>query len=406
MVNLCGNAKDGSTLKSLTALKVRTAGPGIHGDGKGLYLRVKPSGARSWVLRVQYNGKRQDIGLGSTDDLTLAEAREKAAYLRKIARRGDDAIAERDKAKIKIPTFAEAVERAHAELGKGWAEKTAEQFKSSLETHAVPAIGKRRVDQIETAHIIAALAPIWTDKPQIARKVRHRIMQTLAFSKSHGWRTEAVPLAKEITDGLAKQPESKGFRAMPYKELPIFLAELIGEEDSPARLALVFTILTAARSGEVRKAHWSEVDREAREWNRPADHMKSGKPHTVPLSDAALAILDRAAERYGDDGLIFPNGKGKTLSDAALGKMLKDSGRGETVHGFRSSFRDWAAERMPHIPYAVAEMALAHSVGDATERAYLRTDLREQRRSLSDAWGAFAAPSISSPTSNVVKLHG
>lgn len=173
-------------MAKLTALKVKSAQPGVHGDGKGLYLRVKPSGARSWVLRVQFNGRRQDIGLGSDADLSLSEAREKAAHLRKLARQGRDAIAERDKSKAVIPTFAEAVEKAHAALGKGWGEKTAEQFKSSLEAHAVPVIGKRRVDEIELSHVISVLAPIWTEKPQIARKVRHRLIKTLAFAKSHG----------------------------------------------------------------------------------------------------------------------------------------------------------------------------------------------------------------------------
>ena len=389
----------------LTALKVKHAAPGIHGDGKGLYLRVKDTGAKSWVLRVQFNGRRQDIGLGSIDDLTLSEARVKSAFLRKIARAGGDAIAVRDKNKVKIPTFAEAVDLAHAELGKGWAEKTAEQFKASLDTHAVPRMGKRRVDEIQVEHIIAALSPIWTEKPQIARKVRHRIIQTLAFAKSHGWRSEQVPLAKEITGGLAKQPESKGFRAMPFKELPDFIAGELSKAESPARLALLFTILTAARSGEVRRSTWAEINFGDALWNRPAEHMKSGRAHTVTLSDAALTVLKRAKALYGEEGLIFPNARRKPLSDAALGKMLRDGGREETVHGFRSTFRDWAAEKMPSIPFTVAELALAHAVGNATERAYLRSDLRDMRSSLMSSWGAFAAPSLSRKQANVVSIH-
>ncbi len=390
----------------LTVRQVQSAKPGTHVDGKGLLLRVNSATAKSWVLRVQYDGIRRDIGLGSTDILTLAEAREKAAALRKVALTGGDLIAERDRHKQKIPTFAEAMQRTHDELGKGWGDKTGAQFLSSLETHAVPTLGKHKVDRIETEHVTAALAKIWTEKPQIARKVRHRIMQVLSFSKARGWRTAPVPLAKEITDGLARQPESEGFRAMPYKDLPAYIAGELGKSNSPARLALMFTIFTAARSGEVRLAEWSQIDRDDREWKRPGSIMKNGKPHTVTLSDAALAILDRAAEMFGTDGLIFPSLRGKVLTNAALGKMLRDSGRTETVHGFRSTFRDWAAERMPHVPYAVAEMALAHTVGDATERAYLRTDLKDLRRALMDGWSEYAAPSLCAANSNVVALHG
>jgi integrase len=229
-------------------------------------------------------------------------------------------------------------------------------------------------------------------------------MQTLAFAKSRGWRTEPVPLAKEITDGLAKQPKSQGFRAMPYKALPAFMASEIDKDDSPARLALLFTILTAARSGEARKATWAEIDLEDRLWRRPADHMKSRKAHDVPLCDAALSILARAKALKDKSGLIFPNSRGKALSDAALGKMLALAGCGDTVHGFRSTFRDWAAEKMPTVPYIVAELALAHETGDATERAYLRSDLLDMRRALMAAWGQFAAPSLSGDSGNVTPI--
>lgn len=391
----------------LNEMKLRAAlkKPGTYGDGAGLYLRVKPSGAASWVLRVQFDGKRQDIGLGGYPaDRSLAEARDEAFRLRKLARRGGDAIGERDRDKVSIPNFAEAVDRAHAELGKGWAVKTAEQFKASLEAHAIPRLGKKRVDQIQADHVIATLSPIWTEKPQIARKVRHRIIQTLAFAKSHGWRSEPVPTAKEISGGLASQPESKGFRAMPYKALPSFFGAELAKEGSPARLALLFTILTAARSGEVRKATWGEIDFEEKLWRKPAEHMKSRKAHDVPLSAAALAVLERAKGLGDGEGPIFPNSRGKPLSDAALGKMLAMAGSDMTVHGFRSTFRDWAAEKMPTVPFTVAELALAHSVGDATERAYLRSDLRDMRRSLMDAWAAFAAPSLSNGRDNVVSL--
>lgn len=378
----------------LTAMHVKNARPGVHIDGKGLLLRVRPSGSKSWVLRVQFNGRRRDIGLGSLDVLSLAEAREKAALLRKVAREGGDPKGERDKVKVVVPTFAEAVKQTHEAKAKGWSDKTAAQFLASLENHAVPPIGHHRVDLIESAHVIAALAPIWTDKPQIARKVRHRICEVLSYSKAMGWRSAPVPLPKEITDGLAKQPQSEGFAAMDYRDLPDFVAAELGKDNSPARLALLFVIFTAARQGEVRKADWGQIDRAALEWRRPASLMKNRAGHDVKLNAAALAILDRAAGMFGEDGLIFPSLRGKVLTDAAVGKMLRDTGRTETVHGFRSTFRTWAAEQMPHIPFDVAELALAHKTGSKTERAYLRADYSKMRRKLMDAWGTFAAPGL------------
>lgn len=374
-------------------------------DGAGLYLVIKPSGAKSWVLDVQHGGQRRLIGLGGYPaDLTLSEAREEAFKLRRLARKGLDPVAERDRGKVAVPTFAKAVEAAHAELSKGWADKTADGFKKSLQEHAVPRLGNKRVDQIEAEHVIATLNPIWTEKPQIARKVRQRIMTVLAFSKSRGWRSERVPDAREISNGLSKQPESESHPAVPYKQVPALIAGELAKDDSPARLALLFTILTAARQGEVRQAEWSEIDFEERLWRRPAGHMKSRKAHDVCLSEAALAILKRAEALRDKSGLIFPNSKGKPLSDAAVGKMLKLAGSDKTVHGFRSSFRDWAAERMPTIPGDVVEVALAHQTGDRTVRAYLRTDFLEMRRALMAAWGQFAAPSLSGDAGNVTPI--
>lgn len=402
----------------LTALKVEKAkypgglnpqglprtSPVRLGDGAGLYLVIKPSGAKSWTLIVQHNGRRREIGLGGYPaDLDLGEAREKAAVLRKAARQGRNPKAERDKAKLVTPTFAEAVEKAHKALGSGWADKTAEQFKSSLDTHTKQ-LATRLVDEIETEHVIATLAPIWTEKPQIARKVRHRILQVLSFAKSHGWRTAPAPTADELRRGLAKQPRSKGFAAVPYAEIPELFASELDKDNSSARLALLFTILTAARSGEVRKARWEQIDRDERLWTRPAEIMKAGIPHVVTLNDAALTILDRAKTLSDGAGLVFPGYRGDVLSDPALSKMLRSAGRTETVHGFRSSFRDWAAEKMPTVPPMVAEMALAHSVGTLTEKAYLRSDLRDLRMALMDAWSSFVAPMLSEPAKNVVSI--
>lgn len=404
--HLCERMRVLVSMGKLTDLKVRNAPPGIHGDGAGLYLRVKPSGAKSWVLRVQFQGRREDIGLGGYPaDLTLGEAREKAAHLRKIARQGRNARDERDREKVVIPDFKEAMSKAHAELSKGWSDKTAAAFKSSLTDHIVPSLGKKRVDQIGSADVLAALASIWTDKPALARKLRVRLLQVLSFAKARGWRTAPVPDARELRDGLAKQPKGANFAAMPFKDVQGFVASQLEKPDKAGRLALLFTILTAARSGEVRSALWEHIDLEARAWNRPAELMKSGVKHTVTLNDAAVGILVRAKKLSGGKGLVFPGSRaGIPLSDMTLSKALRDAGENVTVHGFRSSFRDWAAEKMPTVPAMVAEMALAHAVGTKTEQAYLRTDLREMRRSLMEGWGRLVAPSLSAAGDNVVSM--
>ncbi|RVU04122.1 site-specific integrase [Novosphingobium umbonatum] len=430
----------------LTVTEVRNAKPiiGIDGqprkrvlvDGMGLMLVVAPSGARNWVLRVQEgktaSGKprRRDIGLGSADTegagrrafpqndsrltelplmlrkvLTLAEAREKAAALRKLAKAGADPVLERDRERKAIPTFAEAVTATHDALKSGWNDKTAKAFLASLEFHAVPKLGALRVDAIGANDIILALAPIWTEKAVTASKVRHRIGMVLAFAKSRGWRTEAPPDAREMRSGLPKQAAGGHFEAMPYADVPVFIGNELGKELGASRAATLFAILTASRSGAVRKATWEQIDLEAREWHCPADIMKKQRAHDVALSSAAIALLEQYTPKELRSGLIFRGVRDGSLSDMSLTKVLRQAKRGETLHGFRSSFRDWAAERMPHIPFMVAQMALSHAVGSATDRAYLRTDMLEMRRALMEAWGQFAAPSLSVGAGNVVPLQ-
>ena len=399
-------------------------------DGDGLFLICAPTGAKSWMLRVQVDGKRRDIGLGSLDDgsgraafaegdnrldetplmlrkrLTLAEAREKAAALRKLAKAGSNPIAERDRERVKIPTFAEALVEAHKGLCSGWADKTAKAFKTSLEEHALPKLGQLKVNEIGSAEVIAALAPIWTNKPEMARKVRSRIGQVLAFAKARGWRKDALPDARELRSGLSKQGKGESFAAMPFAEVPAFMAGELAKAATASRFAVLFVILTAARSGEVRQAAWEQIDLEARTWTRPATVMKMKVGHVVTLSPAAVELLERwQPDKALRQGLIFKGLQGKALSDMSLSKALGAAGRSETVHGFRSSFRDWAAERMPTMPAMVAEMALAHKVGNATEQAYLRSDLRDMRQELMDAWGRFVSPALSGVASNVTPLR-
>lgn len=247
---------------------------------------------------------------------------------------------------------------------------------------------------------------MWTEKPALARKLRVRLLQVLSFAKSRGWRTAPVPDARELRDGLAKQPKSGNFAAMPVMDVPAFVADQLGKEETAGRMALLFTILTAARSGEVRSARWEHIDLEARIWTRPAELMKGGVEHKVTLSRPAIAILERGKALFGDNGLLFPGSRpGSALSDMTILKIMRTAKLAVTVHGFRSSFRDWAAEEMPEIPDPVAEAALAHAVPDAVVRAYKRTPFIDMRRRLLEAWGRFVAPSLSGGADNVVELE-
>ena len=395
---------------ALTALQVKNAKPGRHADGKGLYLLVKPTGAKSWVLRVMVNGKRTDYGLGAVetnrkdgDDLniplgqrrilTLSEAREKAAEGRLMAKAGLNPSLEWKKAGETIPTFEAAARRYCETVKGGWKNKKhSAQWLSSLEAHVFPEIGAMTVDQIDAPDIQRVLLRIWLTIPETARRVRQRIAAVLDFSHGQRWRATEAPM-RAVAKGLPKQPKKgEHFAAMPYPELPEFMAKLREAEASIGRLALQFTILTAARSGSVRKATWDEIDWENRVWNIPAKHMKGGEPHSVPLSDAALDVLREVqgfiTGRKGEP--IFPGLKGQPLSDATLSKALRVAGGDDyTVHGMRSSFRDWVAEKLPTVPGAVAEAALAHAIPNKVEAAYRRTKFLDQRRDLMAKWADY-----------------
>ena len=375
----------------LNALTVKNAKAGRHGDGAGLYLLVSATGAKSWMIRIQSNGKRRDIGLGSTAALSLAEAREKATALRKHALNGRDPIAERDRDLRPTPTFRDACQQAHAALSVGWAFKNAAAFLTSLETHAWPSLGDLRVDTIEARHIRDMLAPIWTAKPELARKVRMRTGQVLNFSHSKGWRAIEAP-GRAITVGLPKQPAGKNFKAMAYADVPAFMTSIRANAPTNGRLALMMLILTAARPGEIRGMRWQQIDLDAASWHRPAAIMKSGVDHTVTLNDAAVAILrgQWAQQKWKPTDLVFAGRGGAMMSDMTMKKVVTTAGYDADPHGFRSSFRDWAAEKMPHIPDPVAEAAIAHVVPDKVVRAYKRTQFVEMRRELLEAWGVFA----------------
>lgn len=410
---------------NLTAKSVQSAKPGRHADGEGLYLLVKPTGARSWVLRVQVHGQRRDIGLGSVeiaalvlrsdigDDipleeksrLTLAEARELSKRLRNAAKAGRDPVAERRKDRKPPPTFKDAAIATHKAQASShsWSDKTADAFLSSLETHAYPTLGKMRVDLVEAEHIANALAPIWTAKPDMAKKVRQRIATVLDFAKAKNWRATEAP-RKAVGALTGKTKKGGNFPAMPYADVPAYYHSLSEGTPTKGRLGLMLAIATCARSIEVREARWRHIDADKREWRRPAELMrKNNEAHTVTLNDAALAVVERIAEQSTPseaETLLLANGKGKEISDMTISKVMRDAGLSYVPHGFRSSFRDWAAEQHPEIPDPVAEAALSHSVPDAVIAAYKRTKFLAMRRTLLDHWSAF----ILSDRTNVVQL--
>lgn len=402
---------------NLTVLQVKAAKePGRYSDGGGLLLVVRESGAKSWLWRGQADGKRRDIGLGTYPAVGLSEAREKAATTRKQLKSGEDPVAAKRAARqvvVAVPTFREAAQQAHGEQQAGWRNpKHRAQWLSSLEAYAFPSLGNETVDKIDGPMIRDALLPIWLDKPETARRVRQRVGAVLDWAYAKGHRASEAPM-RSLSKGLPRQPKKDGhFAALPYEKLP-GLVQTLGETESIGRLALQFLILTAARSGEVRGAEWSEIDMTAAVWTVPADRMKAGKQHLVPLSASALAILKRMADVASDE-LVFPGitgraadadslGKGRPgaltrtagkrpMSDMTLTKVLRTAGANDaTVHGMRSSFRDWAAEQTS-FPGEVVEAALAHTIGNKVEAAYRRTNYLEKRRGLMDAWAAFACP--------------
>ncbi len=391
-------------MPKLTALKVqKVKTPGRYGDGGGLYLLVakpgkgssEPIGSKSWMLRTVAKGSdgktlRRDIGLGPVDLVSLEEARDKARELRKVARAGGNPIAHRDQRDETPPTFREAAKACHDAKRAGWSEKNATSFLSSLGQHVFPVIGDSPVNMVSDKDVAATLAPLWTTKAAMAKKLRARIGLVLNYAKAEDWRATGAP-REALSTLLPKQPSEGNFASMPYDQVPAFFAKQTGKGDTPSRLALLLQILTGARHGEVRSAMWSHFDLEKALWHRPAELMKSGEAHTVTLSPQALAILERAQAIRTDarDCLVFPNRNGAALTDNAISKLVRPTGF--TAHGFRASFRTWAAERMSSIPEAVAEAALAHKIPDQVVRSYNRAKFLDLRRTLLDGWGAFVA---------------
>ena len=382
-------------MSGLTAAFVRTVKPTErlrrYGDGNGLYLLVKPGprgGGKSWVQRLVIHGARRDLGLGGADLVTLAEARQATWDNRRIARAGGDP---RVNGSRVSPTFAEAAEKVIAMHRPTWREggRSELQWRGSLAAYVYPSIGRKPVHMIDTSDVMAVLMPIWTSKHETAKRVRHRVSGVMKWAIAQGYRADN-PAGEALGAALPKVDASRThFRALPYDQVGAALAN-IRESDGnrTARLAFEFMVLCAVRSGEARNARWDDIDLAGATWTIPAERMKAGREHRVPLSDRALSVLGEAAAlREGD--LVFPSPRRDApLSSATLGRLLEDCGIDAVPHGFRSSFRDWAAERT-ETPHAVMEAALAHVTRNAVEAAYARSDLFERRRKLMRQWSDY-----------------
>jgi integrase len=404
------------TIGKLTALAITQAKRrGYYGDGGGLFLQVSAGGAKSWVFRFKESGRLREMGLGPTHTVSLAEARQKALECRKARLDGLDPIEARRGKRIqtkldavKAMTFAACAERYIASHKAGWRNpKHAAQWPATLATYVYPVFGSLPVRAVDVGLVMKAIEPIWVQKPETAGRVRGRIESVLDWATARGYRQGENPARwrghlENLLPKKAKVRRVEHHAALPYVEIEPFMAELRRQEGVAAR-ALEFAILTAARTGEVIGAKWDEIDLGERLWMVPAERMKAGKEHRVPLSDAALAILEGMRKiRQGDH--IFPGSKaGRPISNMAMLMLLRRMGRGDlTAHGFRSSFRDWAAERTT-FPAEVAEMALAHTVGVKVEAAYRRGDLLQKRRQLAEAWAKFCA--VASASGQVVPMR-
>lgn len=387
-----------------TAATIKTAGR--HSDGGGLYLSIDPTGRRRWVFMYTRDGKRTELGLGGGRDLSLANARKEAGTLRTILASGGDPRSAREKQERQ--TFGEVADAYVEAMRPSWRNaKHAAQWAMTLTKYAAP-IRPRMVEAISTREILEVLQPLWQRTPETAERLRGRIENVLDAAKAKGLRSGENPARwRGHLDQLLpkRQRLSRGHHtALPYADVPAFMANLRGREATAAR-ALEFAILTAARSGEVLGATWAEIDLDGAVWTVPAARMKAGREHRVPLTTCAVELLRgldaaRDAEKAKPSDRVFPSAKGdKPLSSMAMAMLLRRMGSAVTAHGFRSAFRDWASETTG-FPHEVCEMALAHTIGNKAEAAYRRGDLFNKRRALMDAWASYCGENAG----NVVRL--
>ena len=364
--------------------------PGQYGDrsGCGLFLLVKSSGRKSYIQRISIRGKVHDIGLGSTRWTTLGEARKQAYENKRLVLSGGDPLDH--KRKPDIPTLAEATESVIAIHEGSWkpGSKSADQWRASLRDYVFPLLGERRVSDISTADVMAALLPIWNDKHETAQRIRQRLSAIFKWCVVQGYRTDdpVQPTGAALPRNGKRR---KHMAALPFQDVSAALSKV---RNSGAykitALCFEFLTLTATRSGECRLATWDEIDLEKKVWVVPAGRMKAKLAHRIPLSDRALEVLTQAKEFHDGSSLIFPSPTGRALSDSTLSKLCRDLKLGCVPHGMRSSFRQWAAEKT-NVPREVCELALAHVNSDKTESAYQRSDLFEQRRELMKNWSNY-----------------
>jgi len=387
----------------LSAAKIKALkAPGDYLDGRGLYLQVRNETSKSWLLKYSIDNRAREMGLGSAFDFTLAEARDMRDQFRKLAKQGIDPIdhrraqkAEKALDRARALTFKEACTRYIAANRSGWKNiKHASQWEATLKTYAYPAIGALPMQAIDTALVMKVLDPIWSTKPETASRVRGRIESVIAAAKARGeFKGENPATWKGHLDKLlpktSKVRKVENHAALPYADLPAFIMDL-RQREGIAAAAMEFLILTAARTGEVLGATWDELDLRKSVWTIPGPRMKSGRDHQVPLSAPALAVLERMSKiANGGNSVFFGQSSGRSLSNMALLVLLRRMKRTDiTSHGFRSTFRDWAAER--GYQEAVAEAALAHTVKDPVVAAYRRTTFFELRKKMMDDWAAFA----------------
>lgn len=384
----------------LNVLRVATlTKPAVYSDGGGLYLRIRSCGSKTWLFIGMLRGRRREMGLGSVQDISLAKAREKAAEARELILDGKDPVQERArKIEAERPqvTFGAFAMKLVDDIEDGFRNtKHRQQWRNTLTEYAAP-LFDMLIDEIETEHVLAVIQPIWLSKNETASRVRGRIERVLDAARAKGLRKGENPArARGHLELLLPKRSRAAVRhhpALPFKQMPVFIAELRQRSAMAAR-ALEFVILTAARSGEVRGMTWGEIDLAAKLWTVPAERMKAGALHEVPLSDRAIEILKAAAPAIVKaDRLVFPADRGGSLSDMALTALLRRMDRGDiTAHGFRSAFRDWAGE-VTSFAREEIEMALAHTIESSTERAYRRGRALDKRRALMEAWATHCRP--------------
>ena len=380
-------------MSKLTVRKIETAkGPAKLVDEHGLYLRVSPKGAKMWIQRLTIRGRRTDNGIGHYPAMGLAEARAAAFERWKTTKAGGDP--REAGSRPAAPTFSEAAEAVIAIHAPSWRNpKSGAQWRASLQTYVYPSLGALAVSEITPGHVMAALEPLWNEKRETARRVKQRISAICRWAVAQGHRTDD-PAGVVIDAALPRNGiQRRHMPALPYEDVAECIAKVRGSAraSESSKLALEFLVLTAARSGEVRKATWDEIDLEGATWTVPAERMKANREHRVPLSKRAMEVLAQAAGLSDGTGLLFPGLRpGRPLSENTHAKLLRELGFDAVTHGFRSSFRDYAAERT-HTPHAVMEAALAHVVRNKAEAAYARSDLFEKRRALMESWSEYLA---------------